>query len=202
MLSILYRIYVRKLEKEVFKRAIPRHVAVIINGINSEELFKGLERFVEWCRNSGIREITFAIDGFDDISTIKKFGEKIDGRVKLIHDKSEIQIGEGGFFSVNFLINFGGKKEIIDVVRKLAEDVSAGKIEPDELSEEVIEKNLKITSEPDVIIRASLKSFDFLIWQSIYSEHIFFDIDWKNLRYIDFLRILREYQKRERRYGR
>ncbi len=66
----------------------------------------------------------------------------------------------------------------------------------------MIEKNLKIASEPDVIIRASLKSFDFLIWQSIYSEHIFFDIDWKNLRYIDFLRILREYQKRERRYGR
>ncbi len=201
MLNILYRIYERKLEKEVFKKTIPKHVAVIINDITSEELFRGLERFIGWCRNSGIKEVTFAVDGFGDISAIKKFGERIGGKVRIIHDKSEIQIGGDDSFSVNFLINFGGRKEIVGVVRKLAEDVSAGKIEPDRLNEELIERYLKIASEPDVIIRASLKSFDFLIWQSIYSEHIFFDIDWKDLRYIDFLRILREYQKRERRYG-
>ena len=102
---------------------------------------------------------------------------------------------------INFLLNFGGKREIVEATRELAMKVLRGELDPERIDEETIEKHLRIPSEPDVILRASLKLLDFLIWQSIYSEHIFFDIDWKNLRYIDFLRILREYQKRERRYG-
>jgi len=202
MLNIFYRIYQKKLEKEVLEKTIPDHIAVVVDGANSDELFDGLMKFVKWSKNCGVRELTFAINGFDDIVPIKELAENINTRVKLIFDSNKVEFGVDDNFTVNLLINLRGKKEIIDAVRELANCVRAGKIDPDRVDEDMIERHLKISSEPDVIIRASLRSLDFLIWQSIYSEHVFFDIDWKNLRYIDFLRILREYQKRERRYGR
>ncbi len=202
MLGILYRIYEKKLEKEVFGKNIPNHIAVVLEEVNPDELFDGLEMFIGWCRSSGIKELTFTIDGFPSPNLIEKFAERIDGSVRLIFDGREMEIENKSGINVNFVVNYGGRKEIVEAVKKIALSVMSGEIEPDEVDERVIEKHLKISSEPDVIIRASVKSFDFLIWQSIYSEHVFFDIDWKNLRYIDFLRILREYQKRERRYGR
>jgi undecaprenyl diphosphate synthase len=50
-------------------------------------------------------------------------------------------------------------------------------------------------------MRAGEEIPDFLIWQSIYSELYFLDIDWKSFRYVDFMRCIRDYQRRERRYG-
>ncbi len=201
MLGILYKIYQKKLEKEVMGKEIPRHVAVLIEGVDSTGLFQGLEKFIKWCKNVGIMEVTFAIDGFENVDEMVKFSEKVEGRVRLISDGKEMEFDMGGEFTVNLLVNFGGRREIIEAVRELAVLVKKGEIDPNEINESIVEKHLRITTEPDVIIRASIKSLDFLLWQSIYSEHVFFDIDWKNLRYIDFLRILREYQKRERRYG-
>ncbi|MEM0331008.1 MAG: undecaprenyl diphosphate synthase family protein, partial [Archaeoglobaceae archaeon] len=64
------------------------------------------------------------------------------------------------------------------------------------------ESLLSLRSQPDLIVKAGKEIPDFLIWQSIYSELLFTDVDWGTIRYIDFLRIIREYQGRERRYGR
>jgi len=79
--------------------------------------------------------------------------------------------------------------------------VESGEINPDEVREEHIERFLKIKEAPDLIVRAGEEIPDFLIWQSIYSELYFMDVDWKSFRYVDFLRCLRDYQRRERRYG-
>ncbi len=200
MLGILYRIYEKKLENEVFKKTIPGHIAVIMDEMSSDDLIKGLNRFVEWSRTAGIKEITFAISchGMCEIEEILR---NAPGKIRLITDGKELVFDNGDSMKINFLLNFGGKREIVEATRELAMKVLRGELDPERIDEETIEKHLRIPSEPDVILRASLKLLDFLIWQSIYSEHIFFDIDWKNLRYIDFLRILREYQKRERRYG-
>ena len=80
--------------------------------------------------------------------------------------------------------------------------VAKGWLDPSEVSEEHLEKFLTIQSQPDMIVKAGNEIPEFLIWQSIYSELYFADIDWKTFRYVDFLRMLREYQRRERRYGR
>lgn len=56
--------------------------------------------------------------------------------------------------------------------------------------------------EPDLLIKTGGTNLsDFMIWQSIYSEIIFIDVNWNNFRKIDLLRVLRDFQKRQRRYG-
>ncbi len=80
--------------------------------------------------------------------------------------------------------------------------VEKGELKVEDVDENLFERFLTIKSPPDMIIKAGNDIPDFLIWQGIYAELYFADIDWQNLRYADFLRILREYQRRERRYGR
>jgi undecaprenyl diphosphate synthase len=102
---------------------------------------------------------------------------------------------------VNLIAGYGGRAEITDVVKKLAKLVEKGEISPEEVKEKDIESFLRIKESPDLIVRAGEEVPDFLIWQSIYSELYFMDVNWKSFRYIDFLRCLRNYQQRERRYG-
>jgi len=96
---------------------------------------------------------------------------------------------------------YSGKEEITNAIRKLAKMVVEGSIEPSEVKEEHLEKMLAIRSQPDMIIKVGNEIPEFLIWQSIYSELYFADVDWRTFRYVDFLRALREFQRRERRYG-
>jgi undecaprenyl diphosphate synthase len=80
--------------------------------------------------------------------------------------------------------------------------VETGELSPEDITGGLIEQNLTIKSEPDLIIRAGGKHLsDFLIWQSVYSELYFTDVSWENFRKIDFYRIIRDFQKRQRRYG-
>ena len=61
----------------------------------------------------------------------------------------------------------------------------------------MIESHLLFKSEPDIVIRAGGKRLtDFLIWQSVYSELYFTDVNWLDFRKVDFLRVIRDFQKR------
>jgi len=131
----------------------------------------------------------------------KIFREKIKTKIKILGEEIEYEL-DGSYPVVNLNFGLKGRREIVNATKELARLVLSGKMDIEEIDEKTIERFLKIQSEPDIIIRAGSETQDFLIWQSIYSEHIFFDTDWKNLRYTDFLRILRDYQRRERRYGR
>ncbi len=80
--------------------------------------------------------------------------------------------------------------------------IESGKLKPEDIDETVIEKHLLIKYEPDLVIRSGGKRLaDFLIWQSVYSEIYFTDVSWINLRKLDFLRAIRDYQQRQRRFG-
>ncbi|KAF5417071.1 MAG: Tritrans,polycis-undecaprenyl-diphosphate synthase (GGDP specific) [Candidatus Methanophagaceae archaeon] len=71
-----------------------------------------------------------------------------------------------------------------------------------ELKEKEIESELIFKSEPDLIIRCgATRLTDFLIWQSVYSEFYFTDVNWTKFRQIDFFRAVRDFQLRERRFG-
>ena len=108
---------------------------------------------------------------------------------------------------VNFAIAYGGRNEIVDAVRALAADVKEEKLGLDEISENVIESYLYTShlpnSSPDLIIRTSgeIRLSNFLTWQGAYSELCFLDVFWPAFRKMDFLRALRTYQKRQRRFG-
>lgn len=206
VVKFLKRIYERRLEREVMSGNFPGHIMIVTDQneftANTEKFFK----LIEWCRRFGIKELTIclhihnsAIEGLiaelrSELSKLKDYG------LKIVTQEKTIEQGNGDL-KLNFILGYGGRAEITDAIRKIARSVRNGEISPDEVGENEIEKHLRIKNPPDLIIRAGEEIPDFLIWQSIYSELYFLDIDWSALRYIDFLRCLRGYQKRERRFG-
>ncbi len=105
---------------------------------------------------------------------------------------------------LNFCIAYGGRQEIIDAVRALIDKVQAGDLDPEDIDEEKLGKHLYTAGDdPDLIIRTGGESrlSNFLLYQSAYSELFFTDVFFPAFRKIDFLRIIRAYQQRARRFG-
>jgi undecaprenyl diphosphate synthase len=100
-----------------------------------------------------------------------------------------------------FAFNYGGRAEIVDAVRALvAEGVPANKID-----ERAIGRHLYLPQmpEPDVVIRTSgeYRISNFLLWQLAYSELVFTDVAWPDFRREQLFEAVREYQRRDRRFG-
>ena len=103
-----------------------------------------------------------------------------------------------GALDVLIVIGKCGRQEICDAVSKIAESG----IPAENITEETIEENLLYKVTPDFIIKTGGNHLtDFLIWQSVYSELFFCDVNWNKFRYVDFLRALRDFQSRQRRFG-
>ncbi|AEA47038.1 undecaprenyl diphosphate synthase family protein [Archaeoglobus veneficus] len=195
MLDLIRSVYTRRLEKIVAAGKKPRHIMLVVDDLI--ENADSFTEFVKWCEKFGIEEITICVHDFTP--ELERLAEEFGCR--LIHSKGVLDRQRGNV-RLNVIAGLGGRAEIVEAVRKLAELVEKGELEPEEVDEELIEAFLRIKSPPDLIVRAGALIPDFLIWQSIYSEMHFLDMDWKSFRYIDFLRCLRDYQRRERRYGR
>ena len=106
-------------------------------------------------------------------------------------------------YTINFAMAYGGRAEVIDATRKIAEQVKNGKLDVDKINEEVFEKNLYTASEPDLIIRTSgeKRTSGFLIYQGAYAELIFIDKMWPEFEKEDFINAIKEYSNRQRRFG-
>src|SRR5215218_2306099 len=112
-------------------------------------------------------------------------------------------------FHVNVAVGYGGRQEIVDAVRQLLGKELANGASGDQLieaiSEEGISENLYTSGQPDpdLVIRTSgeQRLSGFLLWQSAYSEMWFTEAYWPEFRRVDFLRALRDYTARHRRYG-
>ena len=108
---------------------------------------------------------------------------------------------------LNFAFAYGGRAEIVDAAKKIAEEVREGELTLDDVNEKTFEKYLYTAhmpnQEPDLIIRTSGEErlSGFLLWQSAYSELAFLDVYWPDFRLIDLLRAIRTFQTRKRRYG-
>lgn len=109
-------------------------------------------------------------------------------------------------FQFNLAIAYGGRQEIIDAVKEIAEKVRQGEIEASKIDEGTMANYLYTNGlpDPDLVIRTSGEEriSGFLLWQSAYSELYFCESYWPGFRKIDLLRAIRTYQQRERRYGR
>ena len=112
-------------------------------------------------------------------------------------------------FHVNVAVAYGGRQEIVDAVRtllgkQLADGASAEQM-IDAVTIEGISENLYTSGQPDpdLVIRTSgeQRLSGFLLWQSAYSEMWFTEAHWPDFRRVDFLRALRDYTRRHRRYG-
>lgn len=106
-------------------------------------------------------------------------------------------------------VAYDGREELVDALRSLLRSHSSGHKDAasaiDDITAETIREHLYAPDlpDPDLIIRTSgeLRLSGFLLWQSAYSEFYFSDVDWPEFRKIDFLRAVRAYQQRQRRFG-
>ena len=102
-------------------------------------------------------------------------------------------------------VAYGGREEILMAIRAIADDVKDGRLRSKDIDEAVVSKYLytQHLPDPDLILRTSGEEriSNFLLWQLAYSELYFTDIYWPGFRKVDFLRAIRTYQQRQRRYG-
>jgi short-chain Z-isoprenyl diphosphate synthase len=111
--------------------------------------------------------------------------------------------------TVNLAVGYGGRRELADAVRGLLHEQASRGTSIEELAElldvEHIAEHLytKGQPDPDLVIRTSgeQRLSGFLLWQSAHSEFYFCEALWPDFRHIDFLRAMRSYAERERRYG-
>jgi tritrans,polycis-undecaprenyl-diphosphate synthase [geranylgeranyl-diphosphate specific] len=108
-------------------------------------------------------------------------------------------------YHLNFCIAYGGRQEILDAVQTIIGRVQRGELAPEAVDETVLGAHLYTRGEdPDLIIRTGgeARLSNFLLYQAAYSELFFTDVYFPSFRKIDFLRIIRDYQRRHRRFGR
>ena len=107
--------------------------------------------------------------------------------------------------TINIALNYGGRQEIVDAVKKIAKNVESGKICADDISEDTINDYIYTASipDPDLIIRPSgeLRLSNFLLWQCAYSEFWFSEILWPDFTPDKLKKALLDFQKRNRRFG-
>ncbi len=150
-----------------------------------------------------------------DDERVKKYGIRIRviGQTELLPEQlrdaikyAEEKTKDHNKFHLNVAIAYGGREEIVRAIREIAKEVKEGKLEIDEITEETVRRHLYTGDlpDPDLILRTSGEEriSNFLLWQSAYSEFYFADIYWPTFRKIDFLRAIRAYQLRHRRFGR
>ena len=133
------------------------------------------------------------------IGRIDMFPEKVKKQMRDLmastksHDK----------FIVNFAMAYGGRAEIIDATKKIAKQIKEGKLNIDQINEEVFTKNVYLESEPDLIIRTSERRLSgFLLWQGSYAEIQFLpEVLWPEFSKENFAKCLEDYANRDRRFG-
>ncbi|MEK6934549.1 MAG: polyprenyl diphosphate synthase [Nanoarchaeota archaeon] len=136
---------------------------------------------------------------FKFIGRIHMFPESVQKYMKELEEKTK---NHDNLF-VNFAMAYGGRAEILDAAKKIAEKIEKGELKAGDVDEKVFEENLYMTSKPDMIIRTSgeKRTSGFLLWQSDFSEWFFVEKFWPELEKEDFLKCIKEFEKRERRFG-
>lgn len=120
-------------------------------------------------------------------------------------EHTEAESSEKNNVILNIAINYGGRHEITQGVQEIAKKVAAGEVAPDEITEDMISQHLytKNIPDPDLIIRPSgeYRTSNFLTWQSAYAELWFTDVLWPDFTEENLIEALREFEKRNRRFG-
>lgn len=107
---------------------------------------------------------------------------------------------------LNLALSYGGRDEIATAAGRMVSDSLAGKIKPEDVTKELLQRYLYTSAlpDPDLLIRTGgeYRISNFLLWQMAYTEFYFTDILWPDFREPDLMEAIAEYQQRERRFGR
>ena len=248
--DVVYGAYERRVLKDLPKEALPRHVAVMLDGNRRWARARGagtasghqagadkIEELLEWCREAGVEYVTLWLLSTDNlrreqeelapllkiietaVADLAESGHwhlKIVGALGLLPPETAASLNASAErtrdvdgMTVNVAVGYGGRREIADAVRDLllaraADGESIEQIAA-ELTVEHIAEHLytKGQPDPDLVIRTSgeQRLGGFLLWQSATSEFYFCEAYWPDFRHVDFLRALRAYAGRHRRFG-
>ena len=133
------------------------------------------------------------------IGRIDMFPKQVSEKMKMLVEKTK---NYKGFF-VNFAMAYGGRSEIVDAAKKIAELAKQGKIDPRKLTEDEFAKYLYMADEPDMIIRTSgqMRTSNFLPYQSTYSEWFFLEKMWPEFEKKDLIKCIDDFKQRKRTFG-
>ncbi len=255
-MHLLYRLYERRLRRQIRRQSVPRHVGIILDGNRRHARKLGvvdprkaydlgagkLDDVLAWCTELGIPAVTLWVCSIDNLrrpqvevaailaAVEAKIGAlaqdptihrhrirvKAAGRLDLLPSSTaavirraeEITAGHDAL-TLTIAIAYGGREEIADAVRNLIRDRARRGAGIDAIVEAItpsaIDEHLYTAGLPelDLIIRTSgeIRLSGFLLWQSAHSEFYFSDVSWPEFRKVDFLRAVRAFQQRSRRFG-
>lgn len=255
-LRAVYRLYERKLLRQVQRRPVPNHIGLILDGnrrhgerhgINDpHEIYalgaRKLDTVLDWCGELSIPAVTLWVCSPDNlerpIDQVAGILAAIETKLRALARDSHIHsrrvrvraIGKlellpGSVVAairaareataaydgmlLTIAVAYGGREEIVDSVQSLLMELAQRQMSlrdaVPEITTAAIGRHLYMAEapDPDLIIRTSgeIRLSGFLLWQSAYSEFYFCDVPWPAFRKIDFLRAVRSYQDRKRRFG-
>jgi undecaprenyl diphosphate synthase len=215
---VIYRAYEWALLKGI--TTLPGYICFMIS---EEDLSSAPEKITEvsrWCTEintcslnrfptgeaeyldtyRSIRVVTFHISTEDPERVARNLQNinNISSFARLVLHIGETLVTEGQGMDVVVAVGKSGRDEIVSCIRKMVND----HLLPEAVDEQTFERYLTFPYTPDLVIKTGgYHLTDFLIWQSVYSELFFSDVNWKWFRKIDFIRILRDFQSRKRRFG-
>ena len=130
---------------------------------------------------------------------------RLDAKLVKLMDKLEVETEVNDGTHLTVALNYGGRDEVARATKRLARDVAAGKLDPEEIGEETLPRYLDthVLPDPDLVIRTSgeARISNFLLWQSAYSEYEFIDTLWPDFTAGELGRLCARYGRRERRFG-
>ena len=131
--------------------------------------------------------------------------ERFSDKVRAALDRIEGQTARGERMTLALALNYSSRSEITAAVRTLAQRAAAGEIAAADISEQSISEALYTASmpDPDLVIRTSgeCRLSNFMLWQASYSELYFTDTLWPDFGREEFLKAMKAYAERDRRYG-
>jgi undecaprenyl diphosphate synthase len=156
-----------------------------------------LDRFIKSERQNFL-ENDIKLNAFGEI---EKLPDKVFNSLNSLMEETK----SNSSMCLNLCLSYGGRSDIVNSVRKIASDVKKGLIKPEDIKEETISENLytKGFPDPDILIRTSgeMRLSNFMMWQLSYSELFFTDTLWPDFTREEFLDIIRQFQTRDRRFG-
>ncbi|MFW6448453.1 MAG: undecaprenyl diphosphate synthase family protein [Halobacteriota archaeon] len=183
----------------------PETVAVVLTerDLLEQGAYDRLERFLGWPFEFDAERVLVYVSVLDDrvIPTLERELETLEAPAPIaLRSPADASQADA---RIQASIGLGGKHEFAQAVQALAERTAAGELDPAAIDAAVLEDELVFPAEPDLVIKTGAERLsDFLIWQSVYSELYFTDVNWRDFRKRDYLRAVLDYQDRQRRFGR